>query len=537
MRKYSLIALLLLLLLMSSCKEKQKADYIFTNGTVYTPATDTGRAEAFAVRNGRFLAVGSNKDITSSFTTEKHIDLQGKAVYPGFIDPHCHFWGYGTVLQQADLTGTGSEEEMLNRVQEFAKTHPNAEWIQGRGWDNTMWPGKSWPSKALLDSAFPNKPVVLRRVDGHAIIANSMAIALAGMTELDGIANPQGIFLDDMAQLILDKVPTLNDMQKKKALLKAQQACFKVGLTSVHDAGMDRHWVELIRELQQQDTLKMRIYAMLNPNKENLELMYEGPQQDDFLHIRSLKLYADGALGSRGALLIEPYADKPATNGLLLIHPDSMRRYCELARQLGFQVNTHAIGDSAVRMALDVYSEVLEGENLLRWRIEHSQIVHPDDLHKFGDNRIVPSIQATHATSDMDWAAERLGEERVKHAYIYHELLEQNGWLPNGSDFPVEDINPLYGFYAAVARKDLQGSPEGGFMPNQALTREQALKAMTIWAAKAAFEEDLKGSIEVGKMADFVILEQDIMKIPVSEVPEVKVLETFLNGESVYTLE
>lgn len=534
MRKYWFIVSILMLFVMSSCKDKQKADYIFTNGTIYTLGADTGNAEAFAVRNGRFLAVGSSSEITSSFKPENLIDLQGRAVYPGFIDPHCHFWGYGTVLQQADLVGTPSEKEMLERVKQFAETHPNAEWIQGRGWDNTMWPGRSWPSKALLDSAFPDKPVVLRRVDGHAIFANSTAIALAGMTEFDGIANPQGIFLDDMAQLILDKVPALNELQKSKALLEAQEACFSVGLTSVHDAGMDRHWLELIRELQENDTLKMRIYAMLNPNQENFQLMHEGPRRGDFLHIRSLKLYADGALGSRGALLIEPYADRPSSNGLLLIHPDTMLKYCRLARDLGFQVNTHAIGDSAVRMVLNIYSEVLEGENFLRWRIEHSQIVNPDDLHKFGDNRIIPSIQSTHATSDMDWAEDRLGEERVNHAYIYRDLMEQNGWLPNGSDFPVEDINPLYGFYAAVARKDQEGNPQGGFMPEQALSREQALKAMTIWAAKAAFEEELKGSIEAGKMADFVILDKDIMKIPLREVPKVKVLETFLDGERVY---
>lgn len=525
------------LLIMSSCQDKQKADYIFTDGKVYTVNDSMNVAEAFAVRNGRFLAVGSAAEITASYNADSVIDLNGKPVYPGFIDPHCHFWGYGTVLQQADLTGTKSEKEMLQRLKDFAAAHPNAGWIQGRGWDNTMWPDKQMPDNKALDSLFSQKPVVLRRVDGHAVLANSRAIERAekNLTKETGL--PSGIYLDQNAQIILDSVPELNEKQKQRALLDAQRDAFEVGLTSVHDAGMDWHWVERIKKMQEQELLQMRIYGMLNPTRKNFNKMYDGPVETDFLHIRSLKLYADGALGSRGAKLIKPYSDNPETNGLLLIQPDSMLSLCQLAYDLGFQVNTHAIGDSAVRMTLDIYRKVLKEHNDFRWRIEHSQIVHPDDMAKFGAFDIIPSVQTTHATSDMDWAGERLGEERLKTAYCYNDLLEQNGWLPNGSDFPVEDINPLYGFYAAVARKDRQGNPENGFMPEQALSREEALKAMTRWAAKAAFEEDIKGSIEKRKMADFVILDTDIMNsnTPLEKVHNAKVLKTYLDGELVYS--
>lgn len=528
--------LLITLLIMSACQDKQQADYIFTNGRVYTVNDSMDVASAFAVRNGRFLAVGTNEAVTGAYHSDSVIDLEGKPVYPGFIDPHCHFWGYGTMLQQADLTGTKSEKEMLERLKDFAVAHPNADWIQGRGWDNTMWPGKEMPDNMALDSLFPEKPVVLRRIDGHAVLANSRAIEKAQKNLPKETGLPPGIYLDQNAQIILDSVPELNEKQKQRALLEAQKDAFEVGLTSVHDAGMDWHWVKRIKRMQKQNLLKMRIYGMLNPTEKNLNKMYDGPVETDFLHIRSLKLYADGALGSRGAKLIKPYNDNPQTNGLLLIQPDSMLKLCQLAYDLGFQVNTHAIGDSAVRMTLDVYSKVLKEHNDFRWRIEHSQIVHPNDMVKFGAFDIIPSVQTTHATSDMDWAGERLGEERLKTAYRYKYLLEQNGWLPNGSDFPVEDINPLYGFYAAVARKDKQGNPENGFMPEQALSRDQAMKAMTRWAAKAAFEEDIKGSIEKRKMADFVILDTDIMsdKTPVDQILKAKVLKTYVDGRQVY---
>lgn len=522
-----------LLIMLSACNKKEKADYIFINGTVYTVNDSMEVVEAFAIRNGRILGVGSSKQMKKQFHSDSVIDLRQKAVYPGFIDPHCHFWGYGTVLQQADLSNCESLEQMLQRVEAFAKTHPEYQWITGRGWDNTKWPDKTMPDNVKLNQMFPDKPVVLRRVDGHAVLANQTAIKWSGAEKLDGKAGPVGIFLDNDADKILATIPKLSIQQKKQALLDAQRDCFEVGLTSVHDAGMDWHWVELIQQMQSKGQLKMRIYAMLNPTKENIQKMYDGPIINDFLNIRSLKLYADGALGSRGAKLVEPYSDKPETNGLLLIHPDTMLLYCQMAYDMGFQVNTHAIGDSANRMTLDIYGKVLKDRNYFRWRIEHSQIVHPEDIDKFSKYSIIPSIQTTHATSDMDWAEERLGADRIKHAYAYKDLLNQNGWLPNGSDFPVENINPLYGFYAAVARKDMHGQPEEGFMPAQALSREEALKAMTIWAAKAAFEEGVKGSLEAGKMADFVILDKDIMEIPVMEIPETKVVSTYLNGEEV----
>ncbi|MFO8088020.1 MAG: amidohydrolase [Bacteroidales bacterium] len=534
MIKYSIFALLALSMMITACNKKETADIIFTHGQVYTVNDSMEVVEAFAVKNGRILATGSTNDILSAYKSDSIKDLEGNAVYPGFIDPHCHFWGYGTNMQQVDLTGVASEVEMLSRVKSFSDAHPEIFWIQGRGWDNTMWDDPVLPSNRDLNALFPDQPVVLRRVDGHAVLANDKAIALAKAKDLDGISGVKGIFLDHHAMPLLNAVPDMSEEKKQQALLNAQSDAFKVGLTTVHDAGMNYEWVERIKKLQEQGELHMRIYAMLHPVKENFDFMYNGIVKTDFLTVRSLKLFADGALGSRGAKLIQPYYDKPNTNGLLLIHPDTMLRYCELAYDMGFQVNTHAIGDSANRMVLDIYSKVLREHNDFRWRIEHSQVVNPDDMDKFADFDIIPSIQTTHATSDMDWAEKRLGEERIHHAYQYKDLLRQNGWLPNGSDFPVEDINPLYGFYAAISRQDKSGNPANGFMPDQALSREQALKAMTIWAAKAGFEENVKGSIEKGKMADFVILEKDIMKIPVKEIYSVKVTETYLDGKKVF---
>lgn len=535
MRLISNFTLFLISLMMISCSDnKQTADYIVTNARIYTVDDSMSVAEAFAVRDGKFVAAGSEDHVMSRFKADSVIRLDGKFVYPGFIDPHCHFYGYGTVLQQADLNGVKSEREMLGRVQDFVDKHPAAEWIKGCGWDHTMWKNNKMPDRKQLDKIFPDKPVVLKRVDGHAVLANAKAIKLAGMDSGRSSEHPKGIFLDNEAQKILDQVPDLNRRQNIRALLDAQRDCFKVGLTSVHDAGLDRDLIELINSLQQDSSLKMRIYAMLNPTKQNFELMENGFINTGYLHVRSLKLYADGALGSRGAKLIHPYSDKNSTNGLLVMQPDTIRKYCRRAAELNYQVNTHAIGDSAVRLVLDIYRDFVEDKNDHRWRIEHSQIVHPDDLDRFGKLEVIPSVQTTHATSDMDWAADRLGEKRVKNAYCYKDLLKQNDWLPNGSDFPVEDINPLYGFYAAIARKDRNGKPENGFMPQQALNREEALKAMTIWAAKAAFEEDEKGSIEKGKMADFVVLDRDIMKVPENEIHKANVLKTFLDGEIVF---
>ncbi|NOZ46247.1 MAG: amidohydrolase [Chlorobi bacterium] len=542
--KTSFIILLLLSMISNlGFTQKDHVDLICYNGTVYTVDNNFSITESFAVKNGKFVETGTNKDILSKYDSENIIDLKNKYVYPGFIDAHCHFYGYAKSLQWINLKGTGSFDEIINLLTEYHQTHPYS-WVLGRGWDQNDWEIKTFPVNDKLNKLFPKTPVVLTRIDGHAVLVNEAALKIAGITNQTQIKGgevivkdnkPTGILIDNATDLIQLKITIPSEMKMDELLLQAQKNCFAVGLTTVSDAGLNGLEIEQIDALQKAGKLTMRIYAMLSPTPENIKHFVEtGLYKNNFLDIRSIKLYADGALGSRGAKLIEPYSDDPGNSGLLLTPKETIDSICNIAYQNNYQVNTHAIGDSAVREILDIYAKYLKGKNDLRWRIEHSQIVSPDDINKYGKYNIIPSVQTTHATSDMYWADERLGPERIKTAYAYKDLLTQNGWIPNGSDFPVEDINPLLGFYAAFIRKDIKGYPENGFQIENALTRKQALKAMTIWAAKADFEENEKGSIEPGKFADFVIMNEDLMNIKPGKIPEIKIQATYLNGEKVF---
>ena len=534
---------LLLVMTVFSCRHREKADLILTGGKIYVVDEAFGTAEAMAIKDGKVLATGSAREIRKLFVAGRQIDLKGKTLFPGFIDAHCHFTGYGISLQNADLTGTGSYEETVERLKEHDAIH-TARWILGRGWDQNDWPEKEFPHRKALDEAFPDRPVLITRIDGHAAVANRVALEMAGVNAKTRIAGgsvllkdgePTGVLIDNAIGLVRRMVPETGPEELEQALLNAQENCFAVGLTSVHDAGLGRQDIETIEKLQNSGKLKMRIYAMLSPTEENIErFLSKGIYKSGNLNIRSVKLFADGALGSRGAAMLQPYTDDPGNSGLLVSSPEHLENICRQAYAHGYQVNTHCIGDSANRFMLKLYGSFLSGKNDRRWRIEHAQVVHPDDFVLFDEYSIVPSIQTTHATSDMYWAEDRIGEERIKGAYAYRDLLSQNGWIPNGSDFPVEHINPLYGFYAGVVRKDLRGYPAEGFRPEQSLTREEALRAMTIWAARAAFEEGEKGSLEKGKYADFVVLDRDIMEIPPEDIPGTSVLMTFVNGEMVY---
>ncbi len=529
---------------MSGCQTKKKVDLILHHAHIYTVDDQFTTCEAMAVDKGKIIATGTDSEIQDRYEGKEVIDAEGKTVYPGFIDAHCHLLEYGLGLQQAELTGTTSFGEIIEKLKTHQKQYP-MEWVLGWGWDQNDWPVQKFPDKSLLDKIFPDQPVYIVRIDGHAALANSKALRIAGIdtgTKIDGgeiLKDKNGLtgVLIDNAKTLIEKVlPMDNNSTKTTALLRAQQNCFGVGLTSLDIAGLYKNDVLLIDSLQKAGRLKLRIYAMLHPTKENMEyFIKKGYYKTDRLDVRSIKLYADGALGSRGALLLKPYTDDSGNYGLLLHEKEYYTQACSTALEYNYQVNTHCIGDSANRMILNIYGSFLKGKNDRRWRIEHAQVIDPADFALFGKYSIIPSVQTTHATSDMYWAGERLGKERLKSAYAYRRLLEQNGWLPNGSDFPVESINPLYGFYAGVTRQDLKGYPPEGFQKNDALTREQALKAMTIWAAKAAFEEKEKGSLEPGKWADFVITDQDIMTVPESAIPRTQVLKTFIGGEQVFS--
>ncbi|MES2445621.1 MAG: amidohydrolase family protein [Bacteroidota bacterium] len=536
------LSLIALLFILSGCT-KPKADLIVFNAKIYTVNEKFDIAEAMAIKDGKILAVGSEAEIKKQYAGSEEMDAKGKTIYPGFIDAHAHFYGYGESLQSADLRGTKSWDEVITRLVEFAKTHPDG-WLTGRGWDQNDWPNKQFPTKEKLDSLFPTRPVLLERVDGHASIANQSALTASGITKSFALTGGDivevngkltGLLIDNAVELVANKVPAVNETQAKKIFLDAQKNCFAAGLTTIDDCGLDYEAVEFIEKLQADKSLKMRLYVMLSDNEKNFDYLFKrGAIKTDRLNVRAFKVYADGALGSRGACLMHPYSDMPSKSGFLL---SDLKHFEEVAKKINaynFQMCTHAIGDSANRSILKIYNNVLGGKNDKRWRIEHAQVVAQSDFNLFGSASVVPSVQPTHATSDMYWAGDRLGKERVKGAYAYKQLMQQNGWIPLGTDFPVEEINPMFTFYAATARKDDENYPQGGYQMENALIREQTLRGMTIWAAKANFEEKEKGSLEVGKFADFVILENDLMKATDQQILKNKVIKTYVNGEKVY---
>ena len=532
MNKGISIIFLLILFFMFSCNNKTSVDLIVHHAKVYTVDEQFSMAEAFAVKDGKFVAVGDENSIMSHYTAAEVVDAQGKPIYPGFMDGHCHFSGYAeNLVRWADLKGCRSYDEVIERLKVHDSLHP-AEWLLGRGWDQNLWEPAEFPDNQRLAEEFPERKVLLTRVDGHAVLVSKEVLALAGIDKNfkqdGGLAMVKdgrctGILLDNTADMAKALIPPMTREEKIHALLVAQEKCWEVGLRSVTDAGIDIETITLIDSLQEAGLLKIHVNAMINPDDETMDyFMNKGVIDKEKLTVRSVKIYADGALGSRGAKLLEPYTDAPETSGLILESDEFYRHVCQKAYDAGYQVCCHAIGDGGVHHIIDIYSEFLKGQNDLRWRIEHSQVVAEDDFQRYHDYSIIPSIQTTHCTSDMDWAGERLGPKRIKNAYAYQRLLMQNGWVINGTDFPIEDISPLYTFYAATERKHLNyDSPENGiildpssegFQMENALTPEQALRSITIWVAKGCFLEDRKGSIEVGKDADYVILDRDLLK-------------------------
>jgi predicted amidohydrolase YtcJ len=522
-----------------SCS-KEKVDLIVINSNTYTVNKNFEQTAAFAVKDGIFIAIGANEEITGKYQATEIIDAKKQTIVPGLIDAHCHFYRMGLQQQKVSLEGTTSYDEVLQRIVAFQK-EKNTSFITGRGWDQNDWAVQEFPTKDKLDALFPTIPVAISRVDGHALLVNQAALDFAGISANTVVPGGEIILADGkMTGVLIDaamdfiKLPDPSQKEAIQGLLDAQKISFSYGLTTVDDAGLDRDTIELIDSLQQAGVLKMRIYAMVSGDKQAQIEYYirKGKIKTNHLNVRSFKIYGDGALGSRGAAMRSSYTDRENHFGALIYSPE---RYREIAKQIAasdYQMNTHAIGDSANTWMLKTYKEVLKNAKNRRWRIEHAQIISEEDFNYF-DN-ILPSVQPTHATSDMYWAGERIGAKRMKGAYAFKDLLNKYGKIALGTDFPVEQVNPFLTFYAATVRKDLNNYPEKGFQMENVLTREETLKGMTIWAAFSNFEEDEKGSIEIGKFADFVILNQDILKVSDDKLPKTRVVSTFLNGEKVY---
>ncbi len=522
------------------------ADLIVSGARIYTSDPSHREARAIAVKDGKILAVGDDVSPYAGPQTRR-IDAHGAAIIPGFIDSHVHMEDLGDALETLDLRGLASPEAVAAKVRVAALERAPGEWIRGHAWDQSLWPGKEFATHEALDAAAPANPVYLTRVDGHAAWVNRKAMEIAGITRStpdppggklirDRNGEPTGVLIDHAEGLAASKIPPPSPETVKRRLARAAKECARLGITTVHDAGVRRAVLDAYRALIASHELPVRVYAMIGgPGELWREYLTRGPEIGSYLTVRSIKLMADGALGSRGAYLAAPYSDDPGNRGLLLLKPEVIAAVARDAVAHGFQVNTHAIGDEANRLVLEAYAQALGGTNDRRFRIEHAQVVALDDVALFRKYSVIASMQATHATSDMRWAEARLGPERVKGAYAWRRFLSAGVLVANGSDFPVEEPNPILGFYAAITRQDLKGQPTGGWFPDQRMTREEALQSWTAAGAYAAFEEKVKGSLSPGKVADFIMLSRDILRVPPAQIPSTHVLMTVLDGKIVHS--
>jgi len=561
-----LLAVLSLALILSACQEpatpqsendtapsaaKQFNNVsIVHNATIYTADKTTPTIKAFAYQGGKFIAIGTLTELQSQYPGAQSIDMNGNTIIPGLIDAHGHLLGLGQSLVNVDLRGTKSKADIVATLKSRAQTMLDGQWLLGRGWDQNDWDVIELPTAADLDAAFPDRPVWLERIDGHAGWANSKAMTVAtkdlsGTWQPDGgeiirgkDSNPSGVFIDNAVSLIQAHVPSETDAELTNALTLAMKKTASVGLTAMHDAGTSLRVWRLLEQLKQDNQLGIRVYAMADGANEMLNHLCENGTVVDpsaMLSSRSIKLYSDGALGSRGAALLSEYSDDPSNVGLLIESQETLTAHSRRASSCGLQVNIHAIGDRGNRVTLDVLTAVNDADNPGRHRIEHSQVIALEDFQRFKDLNIIASVQPTHATSDMYWAEDRVGDQRIKGAYAWQKFINLGIPLALGSDFPVEKPEPLLGFYAAVARQDAKGWPEGGWYPQERLSREQALHGFTLGAAYSAFQEDLLGSISVGKFADFVVLSKDIMTVPDKQILDAKVLKTIINGNAIFS--
>ncbi len=532
--------------------QQQPADLVVLNARVYTADVNRPVAEAFAVRGGRIAFVGSTRGaLALAGPRTERLDLAGRTVFPGMVDAHAHLLGLGQALRTVDLVGTRSYEEVVRRVAERANTARPGEWIRGRGWDQNDWADTRFPTHEALSRAVPNNPVYLTRVDGHAALVNAKALELAGVTRAtpdptggrfirDSGGTPTGVLIDGAQSVLGRVIPPPPTVELREQTLAAIAELNRWGLTGIHDAGVGPEGIAVYEALAREGRYALRNYVMIRSNDSVLDaFMRRGPQlalYDGRLWIRAIKLTADGALGSRGAALLEPYADDPGNTGLITTPPERIKSVAVRALKAGFQLNVHAIGDRANRMVLDQFEAALKEVPVAdhRFRIEHAQILHHDDIPRFAELDVIPSMQGSHQTSDMYWVPTRLGWSRSEGAYAWRSLLNTGVVIPNGSDLPVESANPLLSFHAFVTRQDADGYPAGGWFPAQRTTREEALLSMTLWPAYAAFMEHESGTLTAGKYADFVVLDQDIMTVAPEDILGTHVVMTVLGGKTVY---
>jgi predicted amidohydrolase YtcJ len=533
------------ILLLSGCGfQSMDVDCIVHNGTILTLDSDKPTAQALAIKDGKILEVGPDRQILNKYRAPHQVDLRGGVLTPGLMDAHAHLVGYADGLLEANLVGADSWEATVERAVQHAQSQPS-EWVRGRGWDQNDWEVTNWPNRTLLDSLFPDVPVYLERIDGHAVIINGEALRRVGLKcgmdsgggliLCDDNNEPTGVLIDEMVSEVLRFLPPHDSLLRTSALLDAQSTMLENGLTQITDAGLSAGEIQRLLKLEEQGLLKLRINAMVSGTDDDIAWLVEnGPISTDRISVSSVKFYMDGALGSRGAMLLDPYSDLAGWHGLSTQDVAWFNEKLRLLHAKGLQAATHCIGDSAVRLVLDCYAQVLEGANDRRWRIEHAQVVSKKDMAQFGAHHVIPSIQPTHATSDMYWAGERLGRNRIRRAYAYKQLLEQLGMVALGTDFPVEDVDPRKTMHSATARKDAQGYPEGGFQMENALSPIQAMRGMTQWVALTQFQEESLGTIEAGKLADFTWMDRNWLTIDPEDVLTTKIKGTCIEGEWVY---
>ena len=535
-----------------SAQIAKPANLIVTNARIYTVDDSRPIVAAMAVRDGRIVFTGSAREAMAlKGTSTKIVDLAGRTVIPGMVDAHAHLLGLGQALRIVNLVGAKSYDEVIARVVARAKGLPPGQWLLGRGWDQNQWGDTRFPTHDALSRALPNNPVYLTRVDGHAGLANAAAMRAASVTaaskdpsggrvERTASGDPTGVFIDNAKDLVEHFIPPGTREETRQAIRAAIAESQRYGLVGLHDAGESRATIDLMEEMAKAGEIPFRLYVMIGDDSTAVaHYLARGPQSglyDNHLWLRSFKLYADGALGSRGAALLEPYSDDANNKGLILTAPAHIQDVAVRALRAGFQVNTHAIGDRGNRVVLDAYDAALRQVPVAdhRFRVEHAQILHHDDIPRFAELGVIPSMQAVHQTSDMYWAGSRLGAGRLLGAYAWRSLLETGVVVPNGSDFPVEAVNPLLSFHSAVARQDAENWPAGGWLPEQRMTRQEALMSMTIWPAFAAFQEATMGSLAPGKLADFVVLDRDIMTVADRDILGTAVLATYIGGKPVY---